>query len=140
MKIVIDNNVLLDVFQERKPFVQFSASILRLVETKQVKGYITANSVTDIYYILSRTIKDKQKLFNTIDTLLQLLEVIDVTAKDIKKAHRPEVIDFEDELICICAQRAKINFIVTRNTKDFVNSPIPALTPEDFLTLYFEKS
>ncbi|MFV9510472.1 PIN domain-containing protein [Tepidibacillus sp. LV47] len=138
MKIIIDNNVILDVFHNREPFVQFSANVLRLVETKQLKGYITANSVTDIHYILNRSIKDKQKLFTVLDTLFKLVEIIDVTSKDIKKAFRPEVDDFEDELIIVCAERANIDFIVTRNPKDFKNSPIPAITPEDFLTKYFE--
>jgi predicted nucleic acid-binding protein len=138
MKTIIDNNVILDVFQNREPFVKFSSSILRLVETKQVKGYITANSITDIHYVLNRFLKDKQKLYKAIDILFQLVDIIDVTAKDIRKAFRPEVDDFEDELISVCAERAKIDYIITRNTKDFINSPIPVITPEDFITEFFE--
>ena len=47
MKIMIDNNVILDLFQNREPFVEFSSKVLRLVETNHVEGYITANSITD---------------------------------------------------------------------------------------------
>lgn len=137
MKIVIDNNVILDVFQNREPFVQFSSKVLRLVETKQVKGYVTANSITDIHYVLSRSLKDKEKVYDAIDTLLQLIDIIDVTAKDVKKAFRSNVIDFEDELISVCAERVNIDYIITRNTKDFINSPVPAITPEDILTKLF---
>ncbi|MDK2821768.1 MAG: hypothetical protein PWP31_1733 [Clostridia bacterium] len=138
MKTIIDNNVILDVFQNREPFVQFSSKVLRLVETNQIKGFITANSITDIYYVLNRYLKDKQKLYKVIDILLQLVDIIDVTAKDVRKAFHPGVHDFEDELICVCAERAKIDYIITHNTKDFTNSPIPAITPEDFLTKFFE--
>lgn len=137
MKIVIDNNVILDVFQNREPFVQFSSKVLRLVETKQVKGYVTANSITDIHYVLSRSLKNKEKVYDAIDTLLQLIDIIDVTAKDVRKAFRSNVIDFEDELISVCAERVNIDYIITRNTKDFINSPVPAITPEDFLTKFF---
>ncbi len=137
MKIVIDNNVILDVFQNREPFVQFSSKVLRLVETKQVKGYVTANSITDIHYVLNRSLKDKEKVYDAIDTLLQLIDIIDVTAKDVRKAFHPDVIDFEDELISVCAERVKIDYIITRNTKDFINSPVPAINPEDFLTKFF---
>jgi predicted nucleic acid-binding protein len=137
MKVIIDNNVILDVFQNRDPFVQFSSKVLRLVETKQIKGYITANSITDIYYVLKRSVKDKQKLYTIIDILLQLVEIIDVTSKDIRKALHPEVIDFEDELISVCAERINIHYIVTRNTKDFTNPLVPAITPEDFLTKFY---
>jgi len=138
MKIVIDNNVILDVFQNRKPFVQFSSRVLRLVETKQVKGYVTANSITDIHYVLNRSLKDKEKIYEAIDVLLQLIDIIDVTAKDVRNAFHPNVGDFEDELISVCAERAKIDYIITRNTKDFTNSPVPAIIPDDFLTKFFE--
>ncbi len=138
MKTVIDNNVILDIFQNREPFVKFSSQVLRLVETKQIKGYITANSITDIHYVLKRSLKDKQMLYSTIDIILQLLGIIDVTAEDVRKAFRQDGGDFEDELICVCAERAKINYIITRNTKDFSNSPVPAITPEDFLTLLYK--
>ncbi len=138
MKIIIDNNVIIDVLQNRKPFVEPSSKLLRLVETNHVKGYITANSITDIYYILNRSIKDKKQVYNYMKTLLELIEIIDVTAKDIKKALHPDVIDFEDDLISVCANGASIDFIITRNNTDFTNSPVPALTPEDFLNKFFE--
>lgn len=138
MKIVIDNNVILDVFQNRKPFVQFSSKVLRLVETKQIKGYVTANSITDIHYVLNRSLKDKKKVYTAMDILLQLINIIDVTAKDIRNAFHPDVRDFEDELICVCAKRTNIDYIITRNTKDFTNLPVPAITPEDFLTKFFK--
>ncbi len=138
MKIMIDNNVILDVFQNREPFVQFSSKVLRLVETKQIKGCVTANSITDIHYVLNRSLKNKEKVFEAIDTLLQFIDIVYVTAKDVRKAFHPNVIDFEDELISVCAERARIDHIITRNTKDFTNSPVPAITPNDFLTKFFE--
>jgi len=138
MKIIVDNNVILDVFQKRKPFFKFSSKVLRLVETKQTKGYITANSITDIYYVLNRSLKNKQTLYSTIDILLKLVDIIDVTAKDIKKAFNPEIIDFEDELISVCAERENIHYIITRNTKDFIKSSVPAIDPEEFITKFFE--
>ncbi len=138
MKIAIDNNIILDVFQNRKPFVEFSSRILRLIETKQIKGFITANSITDIYYILKRFLKDTEKVYKAIEVLLKLVEIIDVTANDVKEAFQPQVIDFEDELMSVCANRAKMDYIITRNTKDFINSPVPAITPDDFITKFFE--
>lgn len=137
MRTIIDNNVILDVFQNRDPFIQSSSQVLRLVETNQVKGFITANSITDIYYILNKYLKDKQKLHSIIEILLKLVNIIDVTALDVKEAFHPGVHDFEDELICVCAKRAKVDYIITRNTKDFKQSSVEAITPEDFLTKFY---
>ena len=140
MKIVIDTNVILDILQRREPFVHSSVKILRLVEARQIKGYITANSVTDIYYVLRRSVKDKNEVYNSIGTLLQLVDIIAVTARDITEALCPGVKDFEDELISVCAQRIKADFIITRNPKDFSEQCVPALTPDEFLKKYFEDS
>ena len=137
MKVIVDNNIILDVFQNREPYVEFSSVILRLIETKRIKGYVTANSITDIYYVLNRFLNNKQKVYSVLDTLLKLVEIIDVTAKDIQRALNPDAKDFEDELIIVCAEKSKIDVIITRNKKDFINSYVKAITPEEFLTEYF---
>ena len=43
--------------------------------------------------------------------------------------------DFEDAVQAYCAKRHRIDYIVTRNVKDFVNSPVKAISPEDFINL-----
>ena len=99
IKAIIDNNIILDVFQNREPFVQHSSKVLRLVETNRIKGFITANYITDIYYVLNKYIKDKEKLYFVVEILLRLVDIIDVTALNVKEAFHPGVTDFEDELI-----------------------------------------
>jgi len=41
--------------------------------------------------------------------------------------------DFEDCLQDECAAQNHADYIITRNTDDFSNSNIPAITPSDFL-------
>ena len=41
--------------------------------------------------------------------------------------------ELEDCLQDRCAEEAKADFIVTRNTADFAESKIPAIEPEEFL-------
>ena len=41
--------------------------------------------------------------------------------------------DLEDCLQAECAASVGADYIVTRNTKDFINSPVAAITPENFL-------
>jgi predicted nucleic acid-binding protein len=43
--------------------------------------------------------------------------------------------DFEDAIVAAVAQRENADYIVTRNCADFVNSPVLALLPTDFLEL-----
>lgn len=110
---------------------------MRLIETNRINGYVTANSVTDIYYVLNRYIKNKNKVFSVMKTLLKLVEIIDVTASDIRKALKPDVKDFEDEVLVVCAEKSKVDYIITRNLKDFTKSSVKAISPENFLKKYF---
>ena len=53
---------------------------------------------------------------------------LDVLKKGLRSNHK----DFEDAIQILCAfSIAGINFIVTRNTKDFKTSEIVVLTPDE---------
>ncbi len=41
--------------------------------------------------------------------------------------------DFEDNLQIACAVEARLDAIVTRDTKGFAGSPVPALSPAELL-------
>mgnify|MGYP002627347932 CR=1 FL=1 len=41
--------------------------------------------------------------------------------------------DFEDAVQASCAKKHFIDLIITRNVKDFTNSPVYAIIPDDFL-------
>ena len=138
MKLLIDNNVIIDVFQDRKPFSEYSTKILKLIELGDFEGYITANSVTDIFYVLKRSIKDYKKVYNYIRLLLEILTIIDVNSDDIFQALVAENNDFEDELIAVCAYKENVDFIISRNSKDFKKSKIKAVEPKDFLENQFK--
>ena len=138
MKIMIDTNVIIDVYQNRVDFIENSAKVLKLSESRKVVGYITASTITDIYFILNRHIKDSQQLKSLIQKLLTSVTLADVMAKDVTDSFDLTLEDFEDALLAQCAKRLKTDYIVTRNAKDFVDSPIPPITPDDFLAKFFK--
>jgi hypothetical protein len=43
--------------------------------------------------------------------------------------------DFEDAVVIATALRENAEYVITRNVKDFRKSPVPAATPERFLSL-----
>jgi len=139
MKILIDTNVLLDVLAKREPFYAASAQVLRLSESGELSAFITANTVTDIVYILGKHISDKSTLHETVKRVLSIVDVANVLKSDVLKAFELGFADYEDALLARCAKRIKADYIVTRNTKDFEDSPVAAITPEDFLdTIHFK--
>ena len=40
-RVLIDSDVILDSFFDRKPFVEYSSAILGLCESGKIKGYLT---------------------------------------------------------------------------------------------------
>ena len=44
--------------------------------------------------------------------------------------------DFEDCLQEECAKQVAANYIITRNTADFLVSSIPSITPADFVNQF----
>ena len=137
MKIMIDTNVIIDIYQNRMPFVDNSIKILKLSESRKVAGYITASAITDIYYILNRYIKDHEQMMMLVKKLLTSVTLVDVLAKDVTDSFDLVMEDFEDALLAQCAKRLKTDYIVTRNPKDFMNSPVPPIKPDDFLNKFF---
>ena len=67
--------------------------------------------------------------------LCEMTEIADITKAIIKKSLKTDFKDFEDAIQYNCAFSInKIDFIVTRDTKDFKNSALPVFTPEEALS------
>ena len=132
MKILIDTNVILDHLTSRKPFDRDAADIFKLCETQQIKGYISALSVPNIVYILRKEL-DAVKIKKIIQILSLIFTIKELTTADLIAAADMNFKDYEDALQSVAAAKIKADYIVTRHIKDFINSPVPAITPTEFL-------
>lgn len=135
MTALIDINIILDVLLERQPFFKDSFKVIEMAEVGEIKGYITANSITDIGYILKRGGISKDKITELIKHIIQILEITSITRSDIVKALDLNYTDLEDALQTQCAKKIKAEYIVTRNVQDFKDRHIRVVTPEEFLTI-----
>lgn len=137
MNVLIDTNVILDVLGKREPFVKDSTAVLMLAAKGNLSASITANTVTDIYYLTKKHLQNHEAVKNALLSLIDILKVVDVTKVDCIKAFDLPMNDFEDALLAHCAKRVKADYIITRNVKDFTNSPVSTITPKDFLSHFF---
>jgi predicted nucleic acid-binding protein len=99
---------------------------------------MSAGAVTDVYYIINRSIHDAGKTKEKIIGLTTLISLCDTLAGDINAALTLNVADFEDAVIAAIAKRKKADYIVTRNEADFRDSPVPAISPSLFLQQLME--
>lgn len=84
---------------------------------KELSAYITANTVTDIFYVVRKHIKDKEALRETMQRMSTVVDVADVLKSDILKAFELDITDYEDALLARCAKRLKADYIITRISK-----------------------
>lgn len=136
MRVFYDSNVILDVLLNRTEFLADSLAALKLSENKKVKGYISVVSITDIFYLVKKNLKDTEASIEKIKTLLKIVSVSKANEKIAKKALNCNWDDFEDAVQYSVAKNSRCKCIVTRNKKDFKMSDIPVYTPSEFLGFF----
>jgi predicted nucleic acid-binding protein len=132
LNITIDTNVIIDALQKREPWRESAENIILLAASKKISAGVSASTITNIYYITSRK-SGKALACDAISRLAKLLDFIAVDKSDCLKALSSGIDDYEDALLSVCAAKAKSKYIITRNVKDFANSKVPPITPDDFL-------
>lgn len=131
--ILVDTDVILDFFFDRKPFSDNAAIILSYCESNRIKGFITPVICSNVYYLLRRTSKH-EKVIEKLSQLLTFIDVLQMDREIVLEALNSKFKDFEDALQNFSAAKTgNINAIITRNIKDFTNSKIGVLTPDNFL-------
>jgi predicted nucleic acid-binding protein len=132
MRLLFDTNIILDIALNREPHYKDSADIFKKIDNKSIFGFITATTITDIYYIA----KKERGHIETIDFIANLIQIVDIVGIDreiIINSLTSQFSDFEDAIQSIASTFNNIDFIITRNIKDFSNSEIKAVSPTDFL-------
>jgi len=132
MKVLIDTNVIMDVRDNRLPHFECSEKVFDIIVTGGF-GFITATQTKDLFYFVNRNTNSKQRARDVINQLTDDFKVLDVLTNDVQNALSSDMPDYEDALIAHCAARNGMDYIITRNAKDFEASPIAAITPKDFL-------
>ena len=132
MQLLIDENVLLDVLQNREPHVQSSSVVWKLCETEKAKGYVSALTFANLVYIMRKELEPK-KIKETLDALSLIFEFSDFNVSDLTHAAELEWDDFEDALQSVTAERVHADYIITRNVRDFTKSKVVAFTPSELI-------
>ncbi len=132
-KVLIDTDVILDFFFDRKPFSIYATEILNLCEKNKLNGFTTPVIISNVYHLLRKTAKH-DIIVEKIKQLLSIIEIITMDKSAVLNALNSEFKDFEDALQNFSAiENGEINIILTRNIKDFKKSELAILTPETYL-------
>jgi len=134
MKILIDSNVALDLFLERGAFYDPALRVFSL--SKGDFGlFVSASTITDIYYIVRNLKKSKEIALASVKNLLAMVDVAAVTGNEIRQAISLDWGDFEDAVQYAAGETIAVDYIVTRNKSDFASTIMPVVSPDELLAL-----
>ena len=134
VEVFVDTDIILDLFTGRKPFSIHSEQLFGLADKKAVKIYISSISFSNIFYIL-RKFESYQKAYEILRKLKTIVSVLSVDEKIIDLSLHSGFTDFEDAIQYFTAKENKINFLITRNIKDYKKAQIKVLSADEFLKL-----
>jgi len=138
MRVVLDTNIILDIALRREPHFLDSSGVFMKIDSSVVYGFVTATTITDIYYI-SKKEKGHQVSIDFITNLIEIIDVIGIDRRVIIESLLSKIADFEDAVQSVSSFLNNIDYIITRNQKDFSESSVKAITPKEFLDLVENK-
>jgi predicted nucleic acid-binding protein len=132
IKAYIDCNILIDWLLEREPFSYYATKIIELAENKEIEAYVSALTLANTYYIISKEL-NRKVADEFLKDSLKLFQFIDITKNTIKEAIQKKNKDFEDDLHYHAAVVNKLDYLITRNKKDFKKTNIILADSEEFI-------
>lgn len=104
----------------------------KLSESGQVQGYITATTLTDIFYI-ARKAKGSETARQDVSDLLALMQICTVNRRILEAAISSDLPDFEDAVQLACALNENLDAIISRDAQDFTNATLPIFSASELL-------
>ena len=71
-----------------------------------------------------------------VDQILAWADIAPVDGLSAIRARELNFPDYEDAMQCVSAENCIADIIITRNTKDFLASSVPVVSPTNFLSRY----
>lgn len=134
MTVFLDSNIILDIFLKNKDFYAENQELFKLLDTHHnIDYFVSAASATDIFYIASKHLKDKEKTKEYLKSLFEIVSIAGIDEACIKNALNSSWSDFEDSVQHESALQIGADFLVTRNVNDFKTSFVEVITPSEFL-------
>ncbi len=128
MKILFDTNIILDALLRRQPHAPAASRLIASVAQGRIDGVLCATTVTTIYYFASQLFSEDETR-NRLRALFDIFAIAPVRRDILEVALGLALPDYEDAVIHESGRLAKIDCIVTRDSRGFRNAEIHIYTP-----------
>ena len=128
MRVLVDTNIMLDALLEREPFFGDARALMEAIDSGQVVGYVTATTITNIFYIVGRQTRSIERANLAVSETLTAMQICLVDRDILEAAFAFNMRDFEDAVQLACAIAENLEAIITRNPQDFEGAGLPILS------------
>ena len=130
--LLIDTNIIIDLLAKRANFYQEAQELFTLADEKVIKLYISSLTFANSHYLLSKELNTNE-VRKVLIKLKILVNILPLDDKILELALSSDFNDFEDAIQYYTAEENNLNFIITRNKKDFKLSKLPVFTAREYL-------
>lgn len=139
MRVLLDTNVIIDALASREPWDKSAEKIFIMAANYIISGFITASSATDIYYLLRKYLHSAEQAKQVMEKLYSLVGILPVSEAECVEALASKISDYEDAVVERVAIKADIDYIITRNVKDYQKGMVKVMLPDNFIILMEEE-
>jgi predicted nucleic acid-binding protein len=133
VRVLVDTNIVLDFLLQREPFFEDAELLFQSIEAGQVIGYVTATTLTDIFYISRKHTRSVEQARQAVSEILIAMVICPIDRSVLELAFNSGLDDFEDAVQIFGAVAQGLEAILTRDSKGFLSSPIPVLSIQELL-------
>lgn len=134
--MLLDTDVLIDLALDRRPYSEPASELLDRIERGAASACVAWHSISNFYYIVSSA-RGGASARDFISELTSFIEVAAGDSEAIHYAAELPMTDFEDAMQVAAARAYGARHIVTRNVRDYQRSPIPAINPQEAISVLF---
>ena len=131
-KIFLDSNIIVDLLMERKYELDAINEIFILAGKEKISLYISESIIVTTFYLLR-----KEKKIDPLAAFREMFKAMHVISfsKDILYYSLEKYKDKEEGLLYFLAHKAKMNYFITQNVKDFSFQfpSLPVISPTNFI-------
>jgi predicted nucleic acid-binding protein len=132
-RLFIDSDVLIDLLAQRENYVEM-ATLMTIIGEKKAAAFTTPIVLANVDYIITKY-SSKAKSRKAIKSLRKRLSILPMDEKIVDTALESEFTDFEDALQYYAAEKQGIDFIITRNKKDYARGDLKVLTAQEYMDI-----
>jgi predicted nucleic acid-binding protein len=131
-KVFLDSDVILDLLTEREPHLEAVINLFIEIQNKKISAYTSPVVIANVFYIMARH-TNKDRALKALIKIKSLIKVLSCGDDEIELALSSDFTDFEDSIQYYTALNHKIDFIITRNVKDYKNANMNVVTPLEYI-------